>query len=35
MRCRGTSRDDFVHKVQMALKELRESNYWLRLAKLA
>lgn len=22
---------DFVHKLQIALKELRESNYWLRL----
>ncbi len=22
------SRDDFVHKLQVALKELRESNYW-------
>ena len=22
---------DFVHKLQLALKELRESNYWLRL----
>ncbi|MBI3694701.1 MAG: four helix bundle protein [Acidobacteria bacterium] len=25
------SADDFVHKLQLALKELRESNYWLRL----
>ena len=25
------SRADFVHKLQVALKELRESNYWLRL----
>jgi len=25
------SRDDFAHKLQMALQELRESNYWLRL----
>lgn len=25
------SKDDFVHKLQTALKELRESNYWLRL----
>ncbi len=25
------SREDFVHKLQIALKELRESNYWLRL----
>lgn len=22
---------DFIHKLQIALKELRESNYWLRL----
>jgi four helix bundle protein len=25
------SREDFVHKLQIALKEVRESNYWLRL----
>ena len=25
------SRTDFVHKLQIALQELRESNYWLRL----
>jgi four helix bundle protein len=25
------SDSDFVHKLQVALKELRESNYWLRL----
>ena len=25
------SRSDFIHKLQVALKELRESNYWLRL----
>src|SRR6516165_8174815 len=25
------SREDFVHKRQIALKEARESNYWLRL----
>jgi four helix bundle protein len=25
------SRMDFAHKLQLALKELRESNYWLRL----
>src|SRR6516165_1811975 len=25
------SHNDFVHKLQIALKELRESNYWLRL----
>lgn len=24
------SRNDFVHKLQIALKELRESGYWLR-----
>ena len=25
------SKGDFIHKLQIALKELRESNYWLRL----
>ena len=25
------SRADFVHKLQIALKEMRESHYWLRL----
>lgn len=25
------SKEDFVHKLQIALKELRESHYWLRL----
>jgi four helix bundle protein len=25
------SREDFVHKLQVALKELRESHYWLQL----
>src|SRR5215471_17387124 len=25
------SREDFAHKLQVGLKELRESNYWLRL----
>jgi four helix bundle protein len=25
------SKDDFVHKLQVALKEARESTYWLRL----
>jgi len=25
------SKSDFAHKLQLALKELRESNYWLRL----
>lgn len=27
----GESRDDFVHKLQVGLKELRESRYWLKL----
>src|SRR5437773_12553682 len=27
----GESHADFVHKLQIAVKELRESNYWLRL----
>jgi len=25
------SKGDFVHKLQIALKEMRESHYWLRL----
>ncbi|MBI1787302.1 MAG: four helix bundle protein [Acidobacteria bacterium] len=25
------SKEDFVHKLQLALKEMRESHYWLRL----
>lgn len=25
------SKDDFVHKLHISLKELRESNYWLRM----
>jgi four helix bundle protein len=25
------SNADFIHKLQIALKEMRESNYWLRL----
>jgi len=29
------SKLDFVHKLQVGLKELRESNYWLRLASRA
>ena len=29
--CGAESRADFVHKLQIVLKELRESNYWLRL----
>ncbi len=27
----GQSRSDFVHKMAIALKEARETNYWLRL----
>jgi four helix bundle protein len=29
--CGAESRADFVHKLQIVLKELRESGYWLRL----
>jgi four helix bundle protein len=29
----GVSRADFMNKVRIALKEMRESNYWLRLLK--
>jgi four helix bundle protein len=29
--CGAESRADFVHKLQIVLKELREANYWLRL----
>jgi four helix bundle protein len=25
------SKEDFVHKLQISLKEIREANYWLRL----
>jgi len=25
------SKSDFIHKLQLSLKEIRESNYWLRL----
>lgn len=31
--CAAESRLDFVHKLQVVLKELRESLYWLNLAK--
>lgn len=31
----GQSRADFIHKTQVVLKEVRESNYWLRLIKKA
>jgi len=27
------SKADFIHKTQIVLKEMRESNYWLRLIK--
>lgn len=29
--CGGESRADFIHKMQIVLKELRETLYWLRL----
>jgi four helix bundle protein len=29
------SRADFIHKMQMALKEIREARYWLRLISVA
>ena len=28
--CAAESRADFVHKLRLCLKELRESRYWLR-----
>jgi len=31
--CGAESRQDFIHKMQVVLKELRESLYWLRLIK--
>lgn len=31
--CAAESKADFVHKMQVVLKELRESLYWLRLVK--
>ena len=33
--CEAESRRDFVHKMQVVLKELKESFYWLRLIKKA
>jgi four helix bundle protein len=30
--CGAESRADFVHKMQIVLKELRETRYWLRLS---
>ena len=29
--CGAESRNDFIHKMQIVLKELRESQYWIRL----
>jgi four helix bundle protein len=29
--CGGESRADFIHKLQIVLKEMREALYWLRL----
>jgi|SRR5688500_3286674 four helix bundle protein len=29
--CAAESRADFIHKLRLSLKELRESGYWLRL----
>jgi len=31
--CGAESKADFIHKVQLVLKELRESLYWLRLVE--
>ena len=33
--CGAESRSDFLHKMQVVLKELKESLYWLRLIKKA
>ena len=33
--CGAESRADFIHKLQLVLKELRESVYWLRLIERA
>ena len=33
--CGAESRQDFVHKLQIVLKELRESLYWLKLLERA
>jgi four helix bundle protein len=29
----GSSKDDFIYKMNIALRESRETHYWLRLAK--
>ena len=31
--CGAESKADFIHKMQLVLKELRESLYWLKLVK--
>jgi four helix bundle protein len=31
--CGAKSRADFIHKLQIVLKELRESSFWLRLIR--
>ena len=31
--CGAESRADFIHKLQIVFKELKESRYWLRLVK--
>jgi four helix bundle protein len=31
--CGAQSRADFIHKLQIVLKELRESSFWLRLIR--
>jgi len=33
--CAGESRDDFIHKLSVCLKELRESHVWLKMVVLA
>lgn len=32
--CAAESRNDFIHKMRIALKEHRESSYWLKLLSL-
>jgi four helix bundle protein len=33
--CGAESRADFIHKLQIVLKELRETSYWLKLVRKA
>jgi four helix bundle protein len=33
--CGASSKADFIHKLQIVLKELRESHYWLKLLQRA